>query len=128
MAEVRAVITDTGALAACEAMIREHLAEAVAALGQAPYHGRGQDGARRTRRGRHRPLRLSGALRPAWPAAQSARACARRFTSVQRRSVIAWIGVPGSESSAVKSHRNDPASSNPQSKSTVSVPCRPLTI
>ena len=35
-AEVRAVITDTGALAACEAMIGEHVAEAVAALGQAP--------------------------------------------------------------------------------------------
>ena len=35
-AEVRAVITDTGALAACEAMIGEHVAEALAALGQAP--------------------------------------------------------------------------------------------
>jgi geranylgeranyl diphosphate synthase type I len=35
-AEVRAVITDTGALAACEAMIGERVAEAVAALGQAP--------------------------------------------------------------------------------------------
>jgi geranylgeranyl diphosphate synthase type I len=35
-AEVRAVITDTGALAACETMIEEHVAEAVAALGQAP--------------------------------------------------------------------------------------------
>jgi geranylgeranyl diphosphate synthase, type I len=35
-AEVRAVITDTGALAACEAMVREHVAQAVAALGQAP--------------------------------------------------------------------------------------------
>ena len=35
-AEVRAVITDTGALAACEVMIGEHVAEAVAALGQAP--------------------------------------------------------------------------------------------
>ncbi len=35
-AEVRAVIADTGALAACEAMIGEHVAEAVAALGQAP--------------------------------------------------------------------------------------------
>jgi len=36
LAEVRAVITDTGALAACEAMIGERVAEAVAALGQAP--------------------------------------------------------------------------------------------
>jgi len=35
-AEVRAVITDTGALAACEAMIGEHVAQALAALGQAP--------------------------------------------------------------------------------------------
>ena len=35
-AEVRAVITDTGALATCEAMIGEHIAEALAALGQAP--------------------------------------------------------------------------------------------
>jgi geranylgeranyl diphosphate synthase, type I len=35
-AEVRAVITDTGALAACEAMIGEHVAGALAALGQAP--------------------------------------------------------------------------------------------
>ena len=35
-AEVAAVITDTGALAACEAMIGEHVAEALAALGQAP--------------------------------------------------------------------------------------------
>ncbi len=35
-AEVRAVITDTGALAACEAMIGQHVAEAVAALGRAP--------------------------------------------------------------------------------------------
>jgi geranylgeranyl diphosphate synthase type I len=35
-AEVRAVITDTGALAACEAMIGERVAEALAALGQAP--------------------------------------------------------------------------------------------
>jgi geranylgeranyl diphosphate synthase type I len=35
-AEVRAVITDTGALAACEAMIGEHVAEALATLGQAP--------------------------------------------------------------------------------------------
>jgi len=36
LAEVRAVITDTGALAACEAMIGERVAEAVAAIGQAP--------------------------------------------------------------------------------------------
>src|SRR6266480_592456 len=36
VAEVRAVITDTGALAACETMIGEHVAQAVAALGQAP--------------------------------------------------------------------------------------------
>jgi geranylgeranyl diphosphate synthase, type I len=35
-AEVQAVITDTGALAACEAMIGEHVARALAALGQAP--------------------------------------------------------------------------------------------
>ena len=35
-AEVRAVITDTGALAACETMIGQHVAEAVAALGPAP--------------------------------------------------------------------------------------------
>ena len=38
-AEVRAVITDTGALAACETMIDQHVAEAVAALGQAPVTG-----------------------------------------------------------------------------------------
>ena len=36
VADVRAVITDTGALAACETMIGEHVAQAVAALGQAP--------------------------------------------------------------------------------------------
>jgi geranylgeranyl diphosphate synthase type I len=36
LAEVRAVMTDTGALAACEAMIGERVAEAVAALGEAP--------------------------------------------------------------------------------------------
>src|SRR5262249_23828680 len=36
VAEVRAVIIDTGALAACEAMIGEHVAKAVTALGQAP--------------------------------------------------------------------------------------------
>jgi geranylgeranyl diphosphate synthase, type I len=36
VAEVRAVITDTGALTACETMIGEHVARAVAALGQAP--------------------------------------------------------------------------------------------
>jgi len=36
VAEVRAVITDTGALAACETMISEHVAQAVAALGEAP--------------------------------------------------------------------------------------------
>ncbi|HXZ74677.1 MAG TPA: polyprenyl synthetase family protein, partial [Streptosporangiaceae bacterium] len=36
LAEVRAVITDTGALAACEAMIGERVAEAVATLGRAP--------------------------------------------------------------------------------------------
>lgn len=36
VAEVRAVITDTGALAACETMIGEHVAQAVAALGRAP--------------------------------------------------------------------------------------------
>src|SRR5215468_5569931 len=39
LAEVRAVITDTGALAACEAMIGERVAEAVAALGEAPVTG-----------------------------------------------------------------------------------------
>jgi geranylgeranyl diphosphate synthase type I len=36
VAEVRAVITDTGALAACETTIGEHVAQAVAALGRAP--------------------------------------------------------------------------------------------
>src|SRR5262249_50596864 len=36
VAEVRAVIPDPGALAACEAMIGEHVAKAVTALGQAP--------------------------------------------------------------------------------------------
>src|SRR5215467_7092522 len=35
-AEVRAVITDTGALATCETMIGQHVADAVAALRQAP--------------------------------------------------------------------------------------------
>src|SRR6516165_2549044 len=35
-AEVQAVITGTGALAACETMIGEHVARALAALGQAP--------------------------------------------------------------------------------------------
>jgi geranylgeranyl diphosphate synthase type I len=35
-AEVRAVITDTGALAACETMIGQHVAKAVAAVGRAP--------------------------------------------------------------------------------------------
>jgi geranylgeranyl diphosphate synthase type I len=34
--EVRAVITDTGALAACETMISQHVADAVTALAQAP--------------------------------------------------------------------------------------------
>jgi hypothetical protein len=57
--------------------------------------------------------------------AQNASACARRFTSVRRFSQIAWIGVPGSDSSAVNSQRSASASSNPQSKSRVSVPCSP---
>jgi len=38
-AEVRAVITGTGALSACETMIGQHVAEAVAALGPAPVTG-----------------------------------------------------------------------------------------
>ena len=38
-AEVRAVITGTGALAACESMIDQHVAQAVAALAQAPITG-----------------------------------------------------------------------------------------
>ena len=58
---------------------------------------------------------------------QKASAWARRFTSVQRCSVIAWIGVPGSVSSAVNSQRSASGSSNPQSNRTVSVPCRPRT-
>src|SRR6266702_470930 len=41
--EVAAVITDTGALAACEAMIGEHVAEALAALGQAPITTEARD-------------------------------------------------------------------------------------
>ena len=57
--------------------------------------------------------------------AQNASACALRFTSVRRFSLIAWIGVPGSDSSAVNSQSSASASSNPQSKSKVSVPCRP---
>jgi geranylgeranyl diphosphate synthase, type I len=42
-AEVRAVITDTGALAACETMIGQHVAEAVAALGHAPVTGEARE-------------------------------------------------------------------------------------
>jgi geranylgeranyl diphosphate synthase, type I len=42
-AEVRAVITDTGALAACETMIGQHVAEAVAALGHAPVTGEAKE-------------------------------------------------------------------------------------
>ena len=42
-AEVRAVITDTGALAACEAMIDRHVTEAVAALGRAPITGQAEE-------------------------------------------------------------------------------------
>ncbi|HYB89366.1 MAG TPA: polyprenyl synthetase family protein [Streptosporangiaceae bacterium] len=42
-AEVRAVITDTGALAACEAMIGRHVADAVAALGPAPITGEAKE-------------------------------------------------------------------------------------
>jgi geranylgeranyl diphosphate synthase type I len=38
-AEVRAVITGTGALAACESMIDQHVAQAVSALAQAPITG-----------------------------------------------------------------------------------------
>jgi geranylgeranyl diphosphate synthase type I len=43
VAEVRAVITDTGALAACETMIGQHVAEALAALGQAPVTGEARE-------------------------------------------------------------------------------------
>jgi len=39
MAEVREVITDTGALAACESMIGQHVGQAVAALSAAPVTG-----------------------------------------------------------------------------------------
>ena len=42
-AEVRTVITDTGAVAECEAMISRHVAEAVAALVDAPITGEARD-------------------------------------------------------------------------------------
>jgi geranylgeranyl diphosphate synthase type I len=42
-AEVRAVITDTGALAECEAMIGRHVADALAALGRAPITGEAKE-------------------------------------------------------------------------------------
>src|ERR1700685_243069 len=54
-------------------------------------------------------------------------ACARRLTSEARRLAIASIGLPGSVSSAVNSQRSASRSSNPQSKSRVRVPLRPLT-
>src|SRR5215468_1636952 len=62
------------------------------------------------------------------PSGQKASAWARRLTSVPRCPQRAWIGVPGSVSSAVNSQRSASSSSNPQSKSTVSVPPSPLTI
>src|ERR1700733_5383604 len=55
-------------------------------------------------------------------------ACARRLTSVARRLAIASLGFPGSGPSAVNSQRSASRSSNPQSKSRVRVPLRPLTI
>jgi geranylgeranyl diphosphate synthase type I len=42
-AEVRTVITDTGAVAECEAMISRHVAEAVGALATAPITGEARD-------------------------------------------------------------------------------------
>ena len=42
-AEIRTVITDTGAVAECEAMIGRHVAEAVAALAAAPITGEARD-------------------------------------------------------------------------------------
>jgi geranylgeranyl diphosphate synthase type I len=42
-AEVRGVITDTGAVAECEAMIGRHVGEAVAALAAAPITGEARD-------------------------------------------------------------------------------------
>ena len=82
------MITDTGALAACEAMIGEHVAEAVAALGQAPITDEARAALAELAVAATGPPRLSGApARPGLP--QSARACARRFTSVPRCSVIA---------------------------------------
>jgi hypothetical protein len=60
-------------------------------------------------------------------AGQKASACARLLTSVLRFSAIAWIGVPGSDSSAVNSQRSASSSVNPQSRSSVRVPGSPLT-
>jgi geranylgeranyl diphosphate synthase type I len=42
-AQIRTVITDTGAVAECEAMIGRHVAEAVAALAEAPITGEAKD-------------------------------------------------------------------------------------
>jgi hypothetical protein len=99
-------------------------------IGAQVQPGSGQPGPQVTSHHRSPPGRQHQAPgRPGQPhsprGGQNASACARRFTSVRRFSLIAWIGVPGSVSSAVNSQRSASASSNPQSKSSVSVPCSP---
>ena len=69
-----------------------------------------------------RPARLSAA-RPAVDRPSELGGCARRRISVLRPARSASIGVPGSESSGVKSHSMASSSVNPASDSTVSVPC-----
>jgi geranylgeranyl diphosphate synthase type I len=117
--QIRAILTGTGAVAECERMIGASVAEALAALADAPITSQAQ--------GALAELAVTATARTGLSGAQMASAWARRFTSVPRCSAIAWMGVPGSESSAVNSQRSASGSSKPQSNSTVSVPCSPRT-
>ena len=83
---VRAVITGTGALAECEQMIDASVAEALSALDGRADHRRAK--------GALAELAVTATARSGLPG-QKASAWARRFTSVQRCSVIAWIGRAG---------------------------------
>ena len=116
--QIRAILTGTGAVSECERMIDASVAEALSALGDAPITSRAK--------GALAELAVTATARNGLPG-QKASAWARRFTSVPRCSVIAWMGVPGSVSSAVNSQRSASGSPNPQSNRTVSVPCSPRT-
>ncbi len=117
--QIRSILTSTGAVGECERMIDSGVAEALSALGDAPITSQAK--------GALAELAVTATARSGLPGVQMASAWARRFTSVPRCSAIAWMGVPGSDSSAVNSQRSASGSSNPQSNRTVSVPCSPRT-